>query len=144
MKFTTMTHELPVERRWFLVDASCGIPLGRLASRIAFYLQGKHKPCYTPFGDVGDVLIVINADKVFLTGKKANQKIYRHHSGFVGGLKEIAFSELLQKDPRKIVASSVKGMLPRNKVRDRMMGRLKIYAEPSHPHQAQNPILLSL
>ena len=129
-------HE--IDRKWYLVDAEERV-LGRLASRIASVLMGKEKPCYTAFLDTGDFLIVINADKVKLTGNKWDKKIYYSHSGYPGGLKQISARELLDKHPEQLMKKAVKGMLPRNKLGRRMFKKLKVYAGGDHPHQAQKP-----
>jgi len=129
-------HE--IERKWYLVDAEDRI-LGRLASRIATILMGKDKPWYTDFLDTGDFLIVINADKVKLTGNKWEGKTYYSHSGYPGGLKQIRARELLDKHPEQLVKLAVKGMLPKNKLGRRMLKKLKVYAGNDHPHQAQKP-----
>jgi len=132
-----------IERKWYLVDAE-GKVLGRLASRIAHILQGKHKPYYTPHLDTGDHVVVINADKVKVTGKKASQKVYYRHSGYPGGLKEIPYSKVLQEHPERILIHAVRGMLPKNKLGRKMLKKLRVYAGPDHPHQAQRPELLDL
>ena len=131
------------KREWYVVDAT-DQPLGRLASKIAIILQGKHKPTYTPHFDVGDYVIVINAEKVKLTGKKWEQKLYRHHTGYVGHLREIPYEELVKVHPDWPIKLAVKRMLPKNNLGRRMLRKLKIYAGPDHPHKAQRPKLLSL
>jgi large subunit ribosomal protein L13 len=132
-----------IERKWFVVDAQDQV-LGRLASRVASVLMGKEKPCYTDFLDTGDFVVVINAEKVRLTGKKLEQKSYYSHSGYPGGLKEISARDLLQKRPEKLVESAVKGMLPKTKMGSKMFRKLKVYKGDEHPHQAQKPELLAL
>ncbi|ACM23215.1 50S ribosomal protein L13 [Thermotoga neapolitana DSM 4359] len=127
-----------VERKWYVVDAS-GKVLGRLATRIAKILMGKHKPTYTPHVDTGDYVIVVNADKVVLTGKKLDQKVYYWHSGYPGGLKSMTARQMLQKHPERLIWLAVKRMLPKNKMGRRMLRRLKVYASSEHPHQAQKP-----
>ena len=127
-----------VQRKWYLIDAE-GQILGRLASLIADILSGKNKPQYTPFMDMGDHVIVINADKVRLSGNKMKGKIYRHHSGYIGGLKEIKAADLLAKFPERVIEKAVKGMLPHNKLGRAMFKKLKVYASAEHPHQAQKP-----
>ncbi len=127
-----------IERRWFLVDAE-GQTLGRLASRIAQILRGKHKPIYTPFLDTGDHVIVINAGQVHLSGRKETDKLYRSHSGYVGGLKTTAAGDLRKKHPTRVVEEAVKGMLPKTKLGRAMFQKLKVYAGDKHPHQAQQP-----
>ncbi|MCD6540841.1 50S ribosomal protein L13 [Candidatus Bipolaricaulota bacterium] len=130
-------------REWYVVDAT-DQPLGRLASKIALILQGKHKPTYTPHFDVGDYVIVVNAEKVKLTGKKWEQKLYRHHTGYVGHLVEIPYEELVKKHPDWPIRLAVKRMLPKNNLGRRMLRKLKIYAGPDHPHKAQKPKPLTL
>lgn len=127
-----------IERQWFVVDAA-GQPLGRLASRIATILKGKHKPIYSPHLDVGDFVVVVNAEKVHLSGKKLEQKEYHHHSGYPGGLKTEKVSRVLQTHPTRVVERAVKGMLPHNALGTHMLGKLKVYAGPTHPHAAQGP-----
>ena len=128
-------HE--VERKWYLVDAT-DKTLGRLSSKIASILRGKHKPIFTPHVDCGDYVVVINAEKIEVTGKKRDNKVYRHHTGYIGNLKEINFKKLQEKKPEEIIRLSVSGMLPKNKLRAPMMKRLRIFAGPEHVHQAQN------
>ena len=132
-----------IKREWFLVDAE-GKTLGRLASRIAEILRGKHKPLYTPHLDCGDYVIVINADKIRVTGRKLDQKIYYRHSGYPGGLKSISLRDQLQKHPERVLEAAVRGMLPKNRLGRKMFRKLKVYAGDSHPHQAQQPKLLEL
>src|SRR5262245_18157233 len=129
-------HE--VERRWYVVDAE-GETLGRLATRIADTLRGKRKPGYTPHVDTGDFVIVVNAEKVAVTGKKLQQKMYYRHSGYPGGLKTRTLSEQLDRRPTEVVRLAVKGMLPRNKLSRAQLGKLKVYAGAEHPHEAQQP-----
>lgn len=131
------------ERKWYLVNAD-GKPLGRLASEIAIILQGKHKPIYTPHVDTGDYVIVINADKVVLTGHKWDQKLYQRHTGYIGGLKEIPYRKLAERRPTLPVREAVRRMLPKTTLGRRMLRKLKVYAGPTHPHTAQQPIELSL
>jgi large subunit ribosomal protein L13 len=132
-----------IERKWLVVDARDQV-LGRLASRVASLLMGKEKPCYTDFLDTGDFVVVINAGKVRLTGKKLEQKSYYSHSGYPGGLKEISARDLLKKSPEKLVESAVKGMLPKTKMGSKMLRKLKVYRGDEHPHQAQKPEPLAL
>ena len=127
-----------ITREWFVVDAE-GQTLGRLATRIATVLRGKHKPTYTPHLDVGDHVIVINADKIVLSGQKAEQKLYHAHSGFPGGLRSVPFATMLERKPTDIVEKAVKGMLPKNKLGNAMGKKLKVYAGTEHPHAAQQP-----
>lgn len=132
-----------VEREWLVVDAT-DVPLGRLASEVASILRGKHKPQYTPHVDVGDFVIVVNADKVKLTGKKLQDKRVFRHSGFPGGLKSVAIGDMLAKRPERVVERAVKGMLPKNTLGRAMGKKLKVYAGPDHPHQAQKPRQITL
>lgn len=127
-----------VERDWYVVDAA-GKTLGRLATEVASRLRGKHKPVYTPHVDTGDYIVVINADKVQVTGKKRSDKIYRRHSGYPGGLKSISFEKLILRKPEMVIELAVKGMLPRNPLGRAMYRKLKVYAGAEHPHAAQQP-----
>lgn len=131
-----------VQRDWFLVDAT-NQTLGRLASEVASRLRGKHKPEFTPHMDAGDYIVVINADKVRVTGNKAKQKLYRSHSGYNGSLKEITFEKLMQKDPTQVFERAVKGMLPKGPLGRAVYRKLKVYAGDSHPHASQQPQVLS-
>ncbi|SPF38103.1 50S ribosomal subunit protein L13 [Candidatus Desulfosporosinus infrequens] len=126
------------ERKWLLIDAA-GIPLGRIATEAARLLRGKHKPTFTPNVDTGDHVIIINAEKLVLTGNKLNDKMYRRHSGFPGGLKEVPYKKLMQIMPERAMEHAVKGMLPHNKLGAQMYTKLKVYKGESHPHQAQQP-----
>jgi large subunit ribosomal protein L13 len=139
--FTAKKEE--IERSWYVVDAE-GQTLGRLASRIAPILKGKHKPSYTPHLDCGDYIVVINAEKVRVTGRKKDQKFYYRHSGYPGGLSSISLRDQLDKFPERVVESAVKGMLPKNRLGRQMFKKLKVYAGESHPHQAQQPKPLEL
>ncbi len=127
-----------IDRAWWVVDAE-GLPLGRLATEVAQVLRGKHKPTYAPHMDIGDHVIVVNADKVVLTGNKATQKQYFRHSGYPGGLATTSFEDLRATYPERIVEQAVKGMLPKNRLGRKMAGKLKVYAGPEHPHAAQQP-----
>ncbi len=135
---TFMAKESEVEKKWYLVDAT-GKILGRLASQIAIKLRGKDKPIFTPHVDTGDFVIVVNVDKIKLTGKKLDNKYYYHHSGYIGGLKKITARKLLEKRPEDIIKYAVRGMLPKNKLGRRLLKKLKVYAGPEHPHKAQKP-----
>ncbi|MFN8083623.1 MAG: 50S ribosomal protein L13 [Dermatophilaceae bacterium] len=128
-----------VARTWHVIDAT-DVVLGRLASQTAVLLRGKHKPTFAPHVDTGDFVIIINADKVVLTGKKAEQKRAYRHSGFPGGLSSTTYTELLDKDPRKAVEKAVRGMLPKNSLARQQMSKLKVYAGSTHPHEAQKPV----
>jgi len=132
-----------IKREWFLVDAE-GKTLGRLATKIAEILRGKHKPIYTPHLDCGDYVVVINADKIRVTGRKLDQKIYYRHSGYPGGLKSITLRDQLQKHPERVLEAAVRGMLPKNRLGRKMFKKLKVYVGDSHPHQAQQPKTLEL
>ncbi|MEX0893949.1 MAG: 50S ribosomal protein L13 [Gemmatimonadota bacterium] len=134
--YTPRAHE--IERRWLLVDAEDKV-LGRLASEIAQLLRGKHKPMFTPHLDVGDFVVVVNAEKVRLTGRKAEQKTYFRHSGYMGGEKHIPYATMLAEHPERVIELAVKGMLPKNNLGRLMRRKLKIYAGPEHPHEAQQP-----
>ena len=127
-----------VERKWYVIDAE-GKVLGRVASEIASILRGKKKPINTQHVDCGDYVIVINADKVVLTGNKMNQKIHAYHTGYPGGRKEIVYSEMMEKRPEKVIELAVKGMLPKNRLGRKMIKKLKVYAGSEHPHAAQSP-----
>ncbi len=127
-----------IERKWYIIDAE-GKTLGRLSTEIASILRGKHKPIFTPHVDTGDYVIVINAEKVVLTGKKLEQKAYRYHTGYAGGLKEVPYSKLMEKNPEKIISLAVKGMLPKNSLGRAMFKKLKVYKGSEHKHEAQKP-----
>ena len=137
MKTFTAKNET-VQRDWYIVDAA-GQTLGRLATEIASRLRGKHKPEYTPHVDTGDYIVVINAEKVRVTGNKTSDKIYYSHTGFPGGIKEISFEKLIAKAPERVIEAAVKGMLPRNPLGRDMYRKLKVYAGTNHPHAAQQP-----
>jgi len=128
-----------VQRQWHVIDAT-DVVLGRLASRAATLLRGKHKPIYAPHLDTGDFVIIVNAEKVALSGNKLQQKRAYRHSGYPGGLRSVAYAELLSKHPERAVEKAIKGMLPKNKLGRKMFGKLKVYAGPEHPHQAQQPV----
>ncbi|MCC3145050.1 50S ribosomal protein L13 [Halanaerobium sp. Z-7514] len=140
---TYMAKNEEVERNWYVVDAE-DKTLGRISSKIAQYLRGKHKPTFTPHVDMGDFVIVVNAEKIKLTGNKWDQKKYYRHSNYIGGIKEMTYKELLEKDPEFIIEKAVKGMLPGNKLGRKMIKKLKVYSGDSHPHQAQKPEKLEL
>lgn len=140
---TFSAREQDIEQKWYVVDAQ-GKTLGRLATEIATRLRGKHKPIYTPHVDCGDYIIVVNAEKVWVTGLKMDQKVYYRHSGYPGGLKEITLREQLKKFPERVIESAVKGMLPKNRLGRKMVKKLKVYAGPTHPHAAQKPEILEL
>ena len=132
-----------VEKKWYVVDATDAI-LGRLSSQVATILRGKNKPEFTPNVDCGDFVIVINCNKVRLTGKKLEQKYYRHHTGYIGGLKEVQYKKIMQEKPEFAVYKAVKGMLPKNSLGEAMLTKLRVYAGSEHPHSAQQPVGLKL
>lgn len=139
--FSAKPHE--IKREWFVVDAQ-GQTLGRLATRVATILRGKHKPIYTPHVDCGDYVIVVNAGKINVTGQKLDKKIYYRHSMYPGGLRQVSLRRQLQIHPDRIIEAAVRGMLPKNRLGRKMFKKLKIYAGPDHPHQAQQPKSLEL
>jgi len=138
MSTTVSAKPAEVRRDWFLVDAD-GKTLGRLASEIARRLKGKHKPIFTPHVDTGDYIVVVNAEKIAVTGNKLQDKMYHHHTGYVGNLKSISLEKQLQKAPERVIETAVRGMLPRNPLGRAMMKKLRIFAGPEHTHQAQQP-----
>lgn len=137
-KYTYSARETDFKGKWYVVDAS-DLVLGRLASAVAARLRGKHNPLFTPHVDTGDFVIVINADKIRLTGKKWTQKVYHRHTGYIGGLKTTSAKELMEKRPEELVRRAVKGMLPKNRLGSQLYTKLKVYAGGDHPHQAQTP-----
>ncbi len=141
MNKTYMANPQNVERKWYVVDAE-GKTLGRIASVIAATLRGKTKPTYTPHADMGDFVIVVNAEKVALTGKKETQKLYSHHSGYPGGLRQRSVREVRTTHPERIIQNAVRGMLPGNVLGQRQLRKLKVYVGPDHPHATQQPELL--
>ena len=138
MEKTYVTKAGDVEREWFVLDAS-GQTLGRLATRIATLLRGKHKPLYAPNLDTGDFVVVVNSGRIAVTGNRLDDKLYRRHTGYPGGLKEITLGRMLEKHPERVIWFAVKGMLPKNKLGRQMLKKLKIYAGAEHPHAAQQP-----
>ena len=138
MSTTVSAKPAEIRRDWYLVDAD-GKTLGRLASEIARRLKGKHKPIFTPHIDTGDYIVVVNAEKVAVTGNKLKDKMYHHHTGYIGHLKSISLEKQLQKAPERVIETAVKGMLPRNPLGRAMMKKLRIFAGPAHTHQAQQP-----
>ena len=143
MKTTVMAKSETVDRKWYVVDAT-NIPLGRVASQVAAVLRGKNKTIYTPHVDTGDYVIVINSDKMILTGNKMTQKKYFHHSGYPGGLKEVSYKDLMEKRSDFALERAIKGMLPKNSLGKKMFGKLKVYKGSEHPHQAQQPVELKI
>ncbi|MBQ8375291.1 MAG: 50S ribosomal protein L13 [Clostridia bacterium] len=140
---TYMANAQTVERKWYVVDAA-GLTLGRLATRVAAVLRGKHKPTYTPNVDTGDFVIVINTDKVVLTGKKLEDKFYRYHTGYIGGLKEIPYKKLMAEKSDLAVYEAIKGMLPKNSLGRAMIKKLRVYKGEKHNHDAQKPEVLNM
>ncbi len=140
---TYVAKESDIDRKWYVVDAE-DKTLGRISTEIAKVLTGKNKPTYTPFVDTGDFVIVVNAEKINLTGNKWNDKFYRYHTGYIGGLKEMSYSHLRDRKPEKMIEHSVKGMLPKNKLGRAQIKKLKVYAGPNHPHEAQTPEVLDI
>ena len=140
---TVSANKESVRHNWFVVDAT-NKTLGRLSTQIANRIRGKHKPEYTPHVDTGDYVVVVNAEKVKVTGKKTTHKVYYRHTGYPGGIKSVTFAELMQSSPEKAIEHAVKGMMPRNKLSRAMLGKLKIYAGNEHPHSAQQPEPLDL
>ncbi len=140
---TTFAKKGDVERKWYVVDATDKV-LGRLATQIAAYLRGKHKPQFTPNVDTGDFIIVINAEKVRLTGRKLDQKVYYHHTGYPGGLKAETARQRLARKPEEVIRDAVWGMLPKNRLGRKLFKKLKVYRGPEHPHQAQKPEVLEI
>ncbi|HEY5586374.1 MAG TPA: 50S ribosomal protein L13 [Ruminiclostridium sp.] len=140
---TFMAKPLEIERKWYIIDVE-GKPLGRVASQIASILRGKNKPIFTPHVDTGDHVIVLNAEKVLLTGNKVDQKIYRHHSLHPGGMKEITYRHLMEKHPERAIELAIKGMLPKNSLGRQMFRKLKVYKGSEHENQAQKPEVLDL
>ena len=142
-KYTSSAKKSDNPQKWYLVDAN-GAVLGRLASQVAHRLRGKHNPKFTPHVDTGDWVIVINAEKIVLTGRKMDQKMYYRHSGYIGGLKQMSAKELLEKKPEELVRSAVKGMLPKNKLGRQLFKKLKVYPGNAHPHEAQQPEVIKI
>jgi len=143
MRSTFIAKPAEVERKWYVVDAS-GLTLGRLSTEIARILRGKHKPIYTPHVDTGDFVIVVNAEKIRVTGKKMDQKLYTRHSGYVGGLKQTTLRVMMEKKPEDVITHAIKGMLPKNALGRQMLRKLNVYSGPEHAHQAQKPEILLL
>lgn len=140
---TFVPKETEIERKWLLVDAN-DLILGRLASEVAMLLMGKRKPSYTPFMDTGDFVVVVNADKIAWTGRKSLQKIYYHHTGHFGGIKQATLSEMMNRKPEQVIRLAIQRMLPKGRLGRAMYKKLKVYAGNEHPHQAQQPQLVTL
>ena len=143
MRTTYIAKAADVERKWYVGDAG-GKSLGRLASEVAKVLRGKNKPIYTSFVDTGDYVIVVNADKIAVTGKKMDQKLYTHHTGYVGGLKQTTLRRMMETKPEEVIFHAVKGMLPKNALGRNMIKKLHVYAGPDHKHAAQKPEVLEI
>lgn len=140
---TYMQKPLDVKEKWYLVDAE-GKTLGRLAARVAGMLRGKHRPTFTPHVDMGDHIVIVNAEKIHLTGNKMATKLYRRHSGFPGGLKTATAAHVFRKDPTELLTKAIEGMLPKNPLGNHMTKKLRVYVGPTHPHQAQQPEPITL
>lgn len=140
---TFLPQKNAIEKKWWLVDAD-GVVLGRLAAQVANILRGKNRPHYTPFFDSGDFVIIVNADKVKLTGKKESQKVYYRHTGYMGGLKETSFKRMITTHPERVITHAVRGMLPKNRLNRKILTKLKVFAGPEHKHQAQKPEILKM
>ena len=143
MRTTYIAKEADIVKKWYVIDAE-GVTLGRLASEVASILRGKNKPQYAPNVDMGDYVIIVNADKIAVTGKKLEQKMYRRHSGWVGGLKEVRMDKMLATHPERVLEHAVKGMLPKNALGRKMFSKLHVYAGAEHPHAAQKPETLEV
>ncbi len=143
MRTTHITKVADIERQWYVVDAT-GHTLGRLASEVASVLRGKNKPVFAPNTDVGDYVIVVNADKIKVTGKKLEQKVYRRHTGYTGGLKETTLKKMLIQKPENVLFLAIKGMLPKNALGRKTLSKLHVYAGPEHKHEAQKPETLTI
>ncbi|MEA4898551.1 50S ribosomal protein L13 [Bacillota bacterium Meth-B3] len=140
---TYMAKKGAVDRQWLVIDAE-DLVLGRMASQVASMLRGKHKPCFTPHVDTGDYIIIVNADKVRFTGKKLDQKLYRHHTGYPGGLKEATARQMMAKKPEFVIKEAVRGMLPKGPLGYAMLKKLHVYAGPEHKHEAQQPVAFEI
>ncbi len=143
MRSTYIAKPAEIERKWYVVNAE-GQTLGRLASEVAKILRGKHKPIYTPHVDTGDHVVIINADKIKVTGDKLNQKMYRHHTGYAGGLKEKTLRQMMETKPEEVLKRAIKGMLPHNSLGRSMFKKLRVYVGPEHDQQAQKPEVLEI
>jgi large subunit ribosomal protein L13 len=140
---TIFAKKSDIEKKWHLIDAE-GLVLGRLATRVAMILRGKNKPIYTPHTDTGDFVVIVNADKVRLTGNKLENKAYYHHTGYPGGIKKELAKDIMKKAPERIIMSAVRGMLPKNTLGRQQLSKLKVYSGTDHPHQGQNPEVLNI
>ena len=140
---TIFAKKTDIEKKWHLIDAE-GLVLGRLATRVAMILRGKNKPVYTPHTDTGDFVIIVNADKVRLTGNKLEDKAYYHHTGYPGGIKKELAKDIMKKSPERIIMSAVRGMIPKNTLGRQQLSKLKVYSGTDHPHQGQNPEVLNI
>lgn len=140
---TIFASKTDIEKKWYLIDAN-GLVLGRLATRVAMILRGKNKPTYTPNSDTGDFVIIVNADKVRLTGNKVENKAYYHHTGYPGGIKKAMAKDIIKQNPERIIMSAVRGMIPKNTLGRQQLSKLKVYGGTDHPHQSQNPETLNI
>jgi len=140
---TIFVKEHEAERSWFVIDAT-GKPLGRVAAKVAYMLRGKHKVSYAPHQEMGDFIVIVNADKVAVTGNKAEDKMYHHHTGFPGGLRSVTFDKLIKSNPTDPVTLAIKGMLPKGPLGRKLLGNVKVYAGSEHPHVAQNPTAIEV
>ncbi len=140
---TIFAKKTDIEQKWHLIDAE-GLVLGRLATRVAMILRGKNKPIYTPHTDTGDFVVIVNAEKVRLTGNKLENKAYYHHTGYPGGIKKEMAKDIMKKNPERIIMSAVRGMLPKNTLGRQQLSKLKVYGGTDHPHQGQNPEVLNI
>ena len=140
---TIFAKKTDIEKKWHLIDAE-GLVLGRLATRVAMILRGKNKPVYTPHTDTGDFVIIVNADKIRLTGNKLEDKAYYHHTGYPGGIKKELAKDIMKKSPERIIMSAVRGMIPKNTLGRQQLSKLKVYSGTDHPHQGQNPEVLNI
>ena len=143
MRTTYIAKEADIVKKWYVIDAE-GVTLGRLASEVASILRGKNKPQYAPNADMGDYVIIVNAEKVAVTGKKLEQKMYRHHSGWTGGLKETRLDKMLETHPERVIEHAVKGMLPKNRLGAKLLGNLYVYEGSEHKHEAQTPKVIDI
>ena len=143
MRTTYIAKEADIVKKWYVIDAE-GVTLGRLASEVASILRGKNKPQYAPNADMGDYVIIVNAEKVAVTGKKLEQKMYRHHSGWTGGLKETRLDKMLETHPERVIEHAVKGMLPKNILGAKLLNNLYVYAGSEHKHEAQSPKMIDI
>lgn len=140
---TLYVNETEIQRKWYLIDAD-GVTLGRLATKVATLLRGKHKPYFTPRQELGDYVVIVNADRVHVTGRKRQQKMYHHHSGYLGSLRSENFQGMMRRKPEYVVEHAIRGMLPKNRLGRKLFKNVKVYAGPNHPHAAQQPETLEI